>query len=103
MGDFIGSGNFGQVYRAMEVDSGKIIAVKVIPSTNSLNKDLVTSFEVRISIGLFFLNYQKVELHILQKLKHKHIVQYLGHETLDNKLHIYLEYMSGGKFYILPS
>ena len=47
MGDFIGSGNFGKVYRAMEVESGKIIAVKVFPSTNSLNKDLVTSFEVR--------------------------------------------------------
>ncbi len=37
-----------------------------------------------------------MELNILQKLKHKHIVQYLGHETFDNSLHIYLEYMSGG-------
>ena len=46
MGDFIGSGNFGQVYRGMEVESGKIIAVKIIPSTNSANKDIVTSFEV---------------------------------------------------------
>lgn len=82
MGDFIGSGNFGQVYRGMEVESGKIIAVKIIPSSNSANKDIVTSFEM--------------ELNILQKLKHKHIVQYLGHETFDNSLHIYLEYMSGG-------
>jgi hypothetical protein len=82
MGDFIGSGNFGQVYRGMEVESGKIIAVKIIPSSNSANKEIVASFEM--------------ELNILQKLKHKHIVQYLGHETFDNSLHIYLEYMSGG-------
>ena len=46
MGDFIGSGNFGQVYRGMEVESGKIIAVKIIPSSNSANKEIVASFEV---------------------------------------------------------
>lgn len=46
MGDFIGAGNFGQVYRAMEVESGKIIAVKVIPGTNAANKELLASLEV---------------------------------------------------------
>ena len=46
MGDFIGAGNFGQVYRAMEIESGKIIAVKTIVYTNSANKDLILSLEV---------------------------------------------------------
>ena len=46
MGDFIGAGNFGQVYRAMEVESGKIIAVKTIASTNLVNKELLISLEV---------------------------------------------------------
>lgn len=32
----------------------------------------------------------------MQKLQHKHIVQYIGHENIDNSLYIYLEYMSGG-------
>lgn len=47
MGDYIGAGNFGQVHRAMEVESGKIIAVKTIPMKNSVNRDLLHTLEVK--------------------------------------------------------
>ena len=40
MGGFIGSGSFGQVYRAMEIDTGRIIAVKKIPYVNELTNEM---------------------------------------------------------------
>ena len=46
MGDFIGAGNFGQVFRAMQVESGKIIAIKKIPFTNGVNKENLNALEV---------------------------------------------------------
>jgi serine/threonine protein kinase len=36
------------------------------------------------------------ELEVLQDLRHPHIVSYLGHEYVDGRLCICLEYMSGG-------
>jgi hypothetical protein len=81
-GDFVGSGNFGQVHRAMELESGKIIAIKKIPFTNRATKESLSDLEK--------------ELTLLQKLKHKNIVEYIGHEQIENDLYIYLEYVSGG-------
>ena len=52
MGDFIGAGNFGQVHRAMEVESGKIITVKTIPINNSVNRDLLNVLEVNLRLEI---------------------------------------------------
>ena len=49
MGDFIGAGNFGQVFRAMEVESGKIIAIKKIPFTHGVNTENINTLEVIFS------------------------------------------------------
>jgi len=38
----------------------------------------------------------KRELEICARLEHEHIVRYLGHEYVDQCLHIFLEYVSGG-------
>ena len=48
MGEFIGAGNFGQVFQGMEVESARIIAVKTIPLGNTVNRDLVESLGVKL-------------------------------------------------------
>ena len=49
MGDFIGAGNFGQVFRAMEVESGRIIAIKNIPFTHRVSTENINTLEVTFS------------------------------------------------------
>ncbi|PKI50740.1 hypothetical protein CRG98_028882 [Punica granatum] len=39
------------------------------------------------------------EITLLSRLQHPNIVQYYGSETVDDKLYIYLEYVSGGSIY----
>ncbi|KAF2313324.1 hypothetical protein GH714_010355 [Hevea brasiliensis] len=41
------------------------------------------------------------EIALLSRLRHPNIVQYYGSETVDDKLYIYLEYVSGGSIYKL--
>ncbi|KAL0324274.1 UNVERIFIED_CONTAM: Mitogen-activated protein kinase kinase kinase YODA [Sesamum calycinum] len=41
----------------------------------------------------------KEEISLLSRLRHPNIVQYYGSETVDDKLYIYLEYVSGGSIY----
>lgn len=53
MGEFIGAGNFGQVYQGMEVESARIIAVKKIPIGNTVNRELVESLGVRLEKSRF--------------------------------------------------
>ncbi|KAF6157728.1 hypothetical protein GIB67_037301 [Kingdonia uniflora] len=43
----------------------------------------------------------KTEITLLSRLRHQNIVQYYGTETVDDKLYIYLEYVSGGSIYKL--
>jgi serine/threonine protein kinase len=54
MGGFIGSGSFGQVYKAMEVNTGRIIAVKKIPYVNELGPDMMTGIDVNILTQWFW-------------------------------------------------
>jgi len=41
------------------------------------------------------------EISLLSKLRHDNIVQYIGTETLEDRLYIYLEYVSGGSIHKL--
>nr|CAB3447470.1 unnamed protein product [Digitaria exilis] len=41
------------------------------------------------------------EISLLSRLQHPNIVRYYGSETVDNKLYIYLEYVSGGSIHKL--
>ncbi|XP_010553522.1 PREDICTED: mitogen-activated protein kinase kinase kinase YODA-like [Tarenaya hassleriana] len=41
------------------------------------------------------------EIALLSRLRHPNIVQYYGSETIDDKLYIYLEFVSGGSIYKL--
>ncbi|KAG2410795.1 Mitogen-activated protein [Vigna angularis] len=41
------------------------------------------------------------EIAMLSRLRHPNIVQYYGSETIDDRLYVYLEYVSGGSIYKL--
>ncbi|KAJ1355753.1 Mitogen-activated protein kinase kinase kinase 2 [Parelaphostrongylus tenuis] len=80
----IGSGAFGSVYLAYDVDTGRDLAVKKIPIIPD-NREL--SREVQ---GLEF------DVQELGRLQHPRIVQYLGVQKTSDRILIFMEYMTGG-------
>jgi len=79
-GDRIGSGAYGTVYKALNLDHGVLFAVK--KTTLPAGEDEQTKW--------------RNELDICEDLRHPHIVSYLGHEFSDDCLYIHMEYLSGG-------
>ena len=98
LGDVVGSGSFGVVYRARVNTTGQLIVVKVV------------SFDSQDKLSLAHAEALENELALLQSLQHSRIVRYLGHERItgriDNigaspgdeceKLLVMCEYMPGG-------
>jgi len=84
MGEEIGSGTYGHVYRAQEKSQGTIFAVKVGRIDERDEHD-----------RKYCENLQR-ELEICGDLRHRHIVSCLGHAYINQRLFIYLEYVSGG-------
>ncbi|KRX07431.1 Protein kinase-like domain [Pseudocohnilembus persalinus] len=82
IGDFIGAGTFGQVFRAMDINSGEIFAVKKIPLIGNCNQE--------------FYEATEQELSLINNVNHKNVVKYYGHEKIEKNLCIYLEYMDAG-------
>jgi mitogen-activated protein kinase kinase kinase len=82
-GRFIGSGAFGSVYSAVNLDSGSLMAVKEIKF-----------HDLAGSPGL----YQQIrdELRIMEMLRHPNIVEYYGIEVHRDKVYIFEEYCQGG-------
>lgn len=82
-GEFVGGGNFGTVYIAMNLDSGYPMAVKeirlqdpqVIPQITTAIRD---------------------EMLVLEMLDHPNIVQYFGIEVHRDKVYLFMEFCSGG-------
>eukprot|EP01080_Neovahlkampfia_damariscottae_P005360 gene5360-9168_t len=91
LGDLLGSGAFGKVFLGMNTMNGSLIAIKQIPIKGSKNK--------KNSILKDVIN----EINLMKILNHENIVRYLGAETVDEYLHIYLEYVSGGSIQQLLS
>lgn len=82
--ELLGSGGFGQVMKVINIESGKIFAVKRLfynPS-NEIQQNFVDALIQEISI--------------LKSLKHKKIVKYIDSEVLDGNFFMYMEYLSGG-------
>jgi len=99
LGDIVGSGSFGVVYRARVNATGMLVVVKVVP-IHANNSDDLAQVDALLN-----------ELELLQSLHHGRIVRYLGHERLIGRsvsqfgtifkegsehLLIFCEYMSGG-------
>ncbi|CAD7926026.1 unnamed protein product [Amoebophrya sp. A120] len=84
-GDPVGCGSLGTVFKALDTETGKLLAVKEVSlhdATDLVKKNL------------------DGELNSYRSLRHDAIIQYLGHETMtldgQDVLFIYLEFMPGG-------
>ncbi|PSS04377.1 Mitogen-activated protein kinase kinase kinase [Actinidia chinensis var. chinensis] len=88
-GKLLGRGTFGHVYVGFNSESGEMCAMKEV----TLFSDDAKSKESAKQLGQ--------EIALLSRLRHPNIVQYYGSETVDEKLYIYLEYVSGGSIYKL--
>lgn len=83
-GDVLGRGSLGSVFKALDQRTGEIFAVKEVRIDQKDEHDVK------------FMKALENEITICQDLKHPHIVSYLGHDYIDSRLYIYLEYMAGG-------
>ncbi|KAL6549961.1 hypothetical protein OROMI_020449 [Orobanche minor] len=86
-GRLLGRGTFGQVYLGFNSGSGEMCAMKEV----TLFSDDPKSKESAQQLGQ--------EIALLSRLRHPNIVQYYGSEMVDDKLYIYLEYVSGGSIH----
>ncbi|KAI9295050.1 hypothetical protein K502DRAFT_349422 [Neoconidiobolus thromboides FSU 785] len=80
LGDCIGKGAFGSVYRGLNMQTGQVVAVKQIMISH-LNQSAVESI---------------AEISLLKKLNHKNIVKYFGLLKTDTHLNIIIEYCENG-------
>lgn len=82
-GKFIGGGTFGQVYLAVNLESGEELAVKEIRF-----QDLASAPHLIKTI--------RDEMKVMEMLRHPNIVEYYGIEVHRDKVYIFEEYCSGG-------
>jgi len=76
----LGNGAFGKVYKAKEVKTDNIVAVKQLSISNSKTK---------------YEHYLK-EINVLSNLSHPNIVKYYNYYEENNKIYIIMEYLEGG-------
>ena len=76
----LGNGAFGKVYKAKEVNTDNIVAVKQLSIANSKTK---------------YEHYLK-EINVLSNLSHPNIVKYYNYYEENNKIYIIMEYLEGG-------
>ncbi|KAL5567963.1 hypothetical protein UlMin_024538 [Ulmus minor] len=88
-GKLLGRGTFGHVYIAFNSAMGEMCAMKEV----TLFSDDAKSKESAKQLNQ--------EITLLSRLRHPNIVQYYGSDSVDDKLYIYLEYVSGGSIYKL--
>ncbi|KAE8729948.1 Mitogen-activated protein kinase kinase kinase YODA [Hibiscus syriacus] len=84
-GKLLGRGTFGHVY--VGFNSGEMCAMKEVTLFSDDAKSKESTKQLMQEIAL------------LSSLWHPNIVQYYGSEKVDDKLYIYLEYVSGGSIY----
>ncbi|KAJ5502163.1 Armadillo-like helical [Penicillium fimorum] len=88
LGDCLGKGAFGSVYRALNWNTGETVAVKQIKLT-----DLPKS-ELRVIMPM-----QQLEIDLLKNLDHPNIVKYHGFVKSVETLNIILEYCENGSLH----
>ncbi len=85
IGRQIGAGGMGIVYLATHIESGKQVALKVLPPALSDDEKLLQRFEREIGI--------------LKRLKHPNIVKYFGGGTHQGQRWYAMEYIDGGSLH----
>lgn len=88
-GAMIGQGSFGTVYLALHAITGELMALKQVEMPSSSG----TSLDAKKNNMVEAL---KREIDLLRELKHPNIVQYLGSNSDETHLNIFLEYVAGG-------
>jgi mitogen-activated protein kinase kinase kinase len=88
-GAMIGQGSFGTVFLALHAVTAELMAVKQVemPSNSGSTMDARKNNMIEAL---------KHEITLLRDLKHTNIVQYLGSNSDDQHLNIFLEYVAGG-------
>ncbi|XP_022882172.1 MAP3K epsilon protein kinase 1-like isoform X1 [Olea europaea var. sylvestris] len=81
LGDEIGKGAYGRVYKGLDLQNGDFVAIKQVSLENIAQEDL---------------NIIMQEIDLLKNLNHKNIVKYLGSLKTKTHLHIILEYVENG-------
>ncbi|KAL5214665.1 hypothetical protein ABZP36_003817 [Zizania latifolia] len=81
LGDEIGKGAYGRVYKGLDLENGDFVAIKQVSLENISQEDL---------------NIIMQEIDLLKNLNHKNIVKYLGSLKTKSHLHIILEYVENG-------
>jgi serine/threonine protein kinase/WD40 repeat protein len=82
----IGQGAVGTVYQALNLDTGEIMAVKLINASELSTKDLAALEQ---------------EVQFLRSFRHPNIVRYYGAQRSGDSLCIFLEYIPGGSVKML--
>lgn len=83
-GQCLGTGSFGEVYLGLNEDTGKLMAVKVM----ELGEKLLKSNKRVLLL--------QREIDLLRSMKSPYIVNYLGVQTKNHNLEIFLEFVAGG-------
>lgn len=83
----VGSGGLGKVYRAVDSETGKVVAVKVLHEKYQKSKRF---------LGIFHR-----ELLIISRLKHKHVIEYVGANYKPPLCYIVTEFIDGWSLYKL--
>jgi len=81
IGEEIGKGAHGMVYKGIDLHNGDFVAVKQVSLEGMNQQDLGSIM---------------VEIDLLKNLRHKNIVKYLGSYKTKNHLYIFLEYAENG-------
>jgi mitogen-activated protein kinase kinase kinase len=89
-GALIGQGSFGSVYLALHAVTGELMAVKQVELPSMAGASKMDHRKTNMVEAL------KHEIGLLRELKHNNIVQYLGSNSDENHLNIFLEYVPGG-------
>ncbi|RSL67505.1 hypothetical protein CEP54_003236 [Fusarium duplospermum] len=82
-GQFVGGGTFGNVYAAMNLDTGHLMAVKEI---RLQDPKLIPTIAEAI----------REEMGVLEVLDHPNVVSYYGIEVHRDRVYIFMEFCSGG-------
>ncbi|KAL0332663.1 UNVERIFIED_CONTAM: Mitogen-activated protein kinase kinase kinase [Sesamum calycinum] len=88
-GRLLGRGTFGHVYLGFNSENGQMCAIKEVK---------VVSDDQSSKESLKQLNQ---EMALLSQLSHANIVQYYGSDLIEDRLSLYLEYVSGGSIHKL--
>ncbi|KAJ4368873.1 ATP binding [Neocucurbitaria cava] len=89
-GALIGQGSFGSVYLALHAVTGELMAVKQVELPSVAGASQMDHKKTNMVEAL------KHEIGLLRELKHTNIVQYLGSNSDESHLNIFLEYVPGG-------